>query len=75
MSSCRNVVVLGSTGSIGHSALKVARELPERMKVVGLAANRSVSKIAEQAGETEVAHVGLADSSCAVELEGSSGAG
>jgi 1-deoxy-D-xylulose-5-phosphate reductoisomerase len=44
----RRVVILGSTGSIGESALKVARDIPERMEVVGLAANRSVQKFAAQ---------------------------
>ena len=34
----KRVVILGSTGSIGTSALKVARDIPERMEVVALAA-------------------------------------
>ena len=50
----KNVVVLGSTGSIGESSLKVARDIPERMKVVGLAANRSVETLASQIEEFEV---------------------
>ena len=36
----KKVVILGSTGSIGLSALKVARDLPDRMEVVGLAAHK-----------------------------------
>ena len=36
----KKVVILGSTGSIGTSALKVAREIPDYMEVVGLAAGR-----------------------------------
>jgi len=47
----KNVVVLGSTGSIGESSLKVARDLPGRMKLVGLAANRSADSLAAQMGE------------------------
>jgi 1-deoxy-D-xylulose-5-phosphate reductoisomerase len=47
----RRVVILGSTGSIGESALKVARDIPERMEVVGLAANRSAEKFAAQVEE------------------------
>jgi 1-deoxy-D-xylulose-5-phosphate reductoisomerase len=39
------VVVLGSTGSIGESSLKVARDLPGRMRLVGLAANRSADAL------------------------------
>jgi 1-deoxy-D-xylulose-5-phosphate reductoisomerase len=45
----RRVVVLGATGSIGESALKVARDIPERMEIVGLAANCSARKLAAQA--------------------------
>lgn len=57
----KRVVILGSTGSIGESALKVARDLPERMEVVGLAANRSVDRLAEQIGEFGVGEACLYD--------------
>jgi 1-deoxy-D-xylulose-5-phosphate reductoisomerase len=59
----KRVVVLGSTGSIGESALKVARDIPERMTVVGLAAWRSVDKLAAQAREFGVRHLALSDPS------------
>ncbi len=55
----KRVIILGSTGSIGASALKVARDLPGRMHVVGLAACRSVDTLARQAMETGVKHVAL----------------
>ena len=58
----KNVVILGSTGSIGESALKVARDIPDRMRVVGLAANRSWEKLARQVAEFGVQHCCLADS-------------
>ena len=35
----RRVVILGATGSIGQSARKVARDLPERMEIVGMSAH------------------------------------
>lgn len=47
----KKVVILGSTGSIGESSLKVARDIPDRMEVVGLAANRSVDSLAKQIDE------------------------
>jgi 1-deoxy-D-xylulose-5-phosphate reductoisomerase len=47
----RRVVILGSTGSIGESALKVARDIPERMEIVGLAAGKNVARLMEQARE------------------------
>ncbi|MCB1087506.1 MAG: 1-deoxy-D-xylulose-5-phosphate reductoisomerase, partial [Verrucomicrobiae bacterium] len=57
----KNVVILGSTGSIGESALKVARDIPERMRVVGLAANRSVEKLAAQMAEFSIGQGCLSD--------------
>ncbi len=44
-----NVVVLGSTGSIGQNTVKVLKALPERFRVTGLVARSSVSLLAEQA--------------------------
>jgi 1-deoxy-D-xylulose-5-phosphate reductoisomerase len=61
----RKVLLLGSTGSIGTSALKVAREIPERMEIVGLAAQRSVTTLVQQVAETGVKHVCLTDPSAA----------
>lgn len=65
----RRVVILGSTGSIGTSALKVARDIPERMEVVALAAHGSVDKLAAQVREFGVKHVCLFDESKAAELK------
>ncbi len=45
----RRVVILGATGSIGQSARKVARELPERMEIVGMSAH-SQAEALRQAG-------------------------
>lgn len=42
------VAVLGSTGSIGRSALAVLARHPDRYRVVGLAANRRVEELAAQ---------------------------
>lgn len=65
----KKVVILGSTGSIGTSALKVARDIPERMEVVGLAAHSSVQVLAEQAREFGVRNLCIFDSSKAAELQ------
>ena len=59
----RRVVLLGSTGSIGTSTLKVARELPDRVEIVGLAAANNIVKLAEQARETGVRDVAIYDAS------------
>ncbi|MEM9284084.1 MAG: 1-deoxy-D-xylulose-5-phosphate reductoisomerase [Verrucomicrobiota bacterium] len=50
-SAPKKVVVLGSTGSIGESSLTVARDIPDRMELVGLAANQSVEPLAKQLTE------------------------
>lgn len=55
----KKVVLLGSTGSIGTSTLKVASEIPERMEIVGLAAANSVEALALQAKETGAKHVAI----------------
>ncbi len=53
----RRLVVLGSTGSVGTSALDVVRSLPDRFRVVGLAANSNDAKLVEQAKAHGVALV------------------
>ncbi|MEC8941650.1 MAG: 1-deoxy-D-xylulose-5-phosphate reductoisomerase [Verrucomicrobiota bacterium] len=63
MTRPRKVVILGSTGSIGTSALKVARKIPEHMEVVGLAAGRRAGELVEQAREFGVKHLAIADES------------
>jgi len=62
-SSRKKVVLLGSTGSIGCSTLKVAAALPDEMELIGLAAHGSVASLARQARETGVKHVALYDES------------
>lgn len=58
----KRVVILGSTGSIGESALKVARELgPDKMQVVGLAAGTRHEELAKQAQEFGVKDVCIFD--------------
>jgi 1-deoxy-D-xylulose-5-phosphate reductoisomerase len=47
----RNVVVLGSTGSVGKTTLEVIRAFPDRFRVTGLMANSSVAELASQARE------------------------
>src|SRR5438094_7054402 len=57
----KRIVVLGATGSIGESALKVARDIPERMEIVGLAANSNAEKLAAAANETRAPFLCLVD--------------
>ena len=64
----KRVVVLGATGSIGESAAKVARDIPDRMEIVGLAANSSATKLAAQANEFRPAAVCIVDENKVAEL-------
>src|SRR3954469_24717105 len=64
----KRVVVLGATGSIGESARKVAHDIPERVQIVGLAANSSATKLPEQANELRPEAVCIVDQSKADEL-------
>jgi 1-deoxy-D-xylulose-5-phosphate reductoisomerase len=68
--SRKRVLILGSTGSIGTSALKVARDLPDRMEIVGMAAATSADLLAQQAAEFPCRHLCLTDPTAAHALKG-----
>src|ERR1051326_4670674 len=57
----KRVVVLGATGSIGDSTLKVARDIPDRMEIVGLAANSNADLLATAANKTRARAICLVD--------------
>jgi 1-deoxy-D-xylulose-5-phosphate reductoisomerase len=57
----KRVVVLGATGSIGESTLKVARDIPERMEITGLAAHSNAEKLAVAANQARPEAVCLVD--------------
>ena len=65
----RRVVVLGATGSIGQSAAKVARDIPERMEIVGVSANSNAAKLAETANEFRPRAVCITDEKVLPELQ------
>ncbi|MGH7568039.1 MAG: 1-deoxy-D-xylulose-5-phosphate reductoisomerase, partial [Gemmatimonadales bacterium] len=55
------VAVLGSTGSIGSSALQVLARQRGRFRVVALTAHTNGELLARQAAEFRPAYVGLVD--------------
>ncbi len=57
----KRVAILGSTGSIGESALKVVKHLSDELEVTALAANSQIERLAEQARETGCRTVVTAD--------------
>ena len=44
----KRVALLGSTGSIGTSTIKVVDDLPDQLQLVGLAAGNNVDLLLEQ---------------------------
>jgi 1-deoxy-D-xylulose-5-phosphate reductoisomerase len=57
------IAILGSTGSIGESALSVVDSHPDRVKVITLAAGQNTKRLAEQARKYRPALVSVATES------------
>lgn len=57
----RNVVILGSTGSIGRQTLDVIDRYPDRFRVLGLAARNEADMLGEQAARYHPQMVALTD--------------
>ena len=57
----KNVVLLGSTGSIGASAIKVAEDLPGEIRLAGLAAGNNVELLLQQTLQHRPAAISIAD--------------
>ena len=64
----QGLVVLGATGSIGRNTLDVVRRNPERLRVLGLSAQRDVAGLHAQCVEFRPRHAVLADAAAAAEL-------
>ena len=56
----KRIAILGSTGSIGQSALAVVDAHPDRLAVVGLAAGGNAERLADQIGRYRPAIVAMA---------------
>ena len=57
----KNIVILGSTGSIGENAVKVVQHLADEFHVSGIAAGSNSAKLAEQAKLLNCDYVAVAD--------------
>ena len=64
----KNVVLLGSTGSIGTSTIKVAEDLPGRIRLVGLGAGNNVEMLHEQAEKFRPEAISITDPAKAEQL-------
>jgi 1-deoxy-D-xylulose-5-phosphate reductoisomerase len=67
--TARRVTVLGATGSVGQSTLDLVRRAPDRFKVVGLTANRSVEALARDARAFGAEVAAVADPNCYADLK------
>jgi len=57
----KNVVVLGSTGSIGRNALSVLSDFADRFSVFGLSSNINIGLLREQIKRFKPKKVGITD--------------
>ena len=55
--TAKNIVVLGSTGSIGKQTLDIVRHFPDKFRVIGLAAGQSSELLASQVEEFKPEYV------------------
>ena len=67
--SCRSIVLLGATGSIGQSACRLARDLPERVRIVGMSGFRNMEQLAAEANRLEPEVLAVPDAAAAAELK------
>lgn len=58
----KRIIILGATGSIGESTLRVVEALPDRFRVVGMSAAQNGDKLLELARRHRVPHLALTDS-------------
>ena len=70
----KNVVLLGSTGSIGTSTVKVAEDLPDQIRLIGLAAGGNADLLLEQTRKHKPAVISINDPAKARELQDALGA-
>jgi 1-deoxy-D-xylulose-5-phosphate reductoisomerase len=57
----KNVVLLGCTGSIGTSTIKVAEDLPDRIRLLGLAAGNNLELLLEQTRKHQPVAISISD--------------
>lgn len=65
-----NIVILGSTGSIGTQTLEIVRQYSDSLRVVAISANRQVELLEKQAREFHPLFVCIGDESLAPDLRG-----
>ena len=64
----KNIVILGSTGSIGTNTLDIVQKFPEEFRVVGLTARTNLDKLEDQIRRFRPQLVALSDEAAARKL-------
>ncbi len=57
----KNILILGSTGSIGKQTIEVINENPDKFNLLGIVGNTSVNDLLEQSKITSVKYVGTSN--------------
>ncbi len=68
MAERKNIVILGSSGSIGENSLDVVRRFKNRLRVIGLSVNANIQKLNSQVEEFRPEYVAVGDEASAKEL-------
>jgi len=69
----KNIVLLGSTGSIGTSTIKVAEDLPDRIRILGLAAGSNADMLLDQTRKHQPEAISISDPAKAAALQNALG--
>lgn len=69
----KDLIILGSTGSIGTQALEVARRYPDKIRVIGLCCDKNADLLNKQIQEFRPEFVAIRDKEAAKRLEIPSG--
>jgi 1-deoxy-D-xylulose-5-phosphate reductoisomerase len=69
----KNIVLLGSTGSIGTSTIKVVEDLPDRLRLLGLAAGNNAELLLQQTRKHQPQAISISDPNKARELQNALG--
>ena len=72
MTKTRKIILLGATGSIGSSTLRLLRKKRDHFKLIGISANKNASKLLKIAKEFNVKYVAISDKKIAKKYNHSS---
>lgn len=64
----KQIMILGSTGSVGTKALQIVEKNPEQFRVVGLSTNTNVKVLAEQIMKFKPRYVAVTDTAARAEF-------